>query len=614
MKLVNFKPIPWQTEAVDAWVQARRRGVFEVATGLGKTFAGLACMAEAATFDPRLVFAVIVPRRELAHQWAREICDHLDIHPDLVGLRMTGHTDAYKDKKIIVWVIDSARGKLASAVGKRRVMLIVDECHNSGSRANRKIYATPAAATLGLSATAARPREVDDDGVLVPVAEQAHMKALGPIVYRLTVADAQAQGLLPPFEICHHGVSLDAQEAEAYAQLSQQVSDALKRASQLGVTRGQVPLAAMGGGRWTGDQSAAARGVQASVIARKHFLYLRPERNRVTARILRDAFEAEPDTTQAITFNERIEGSSLVGLPDAEGDASDLTDAGSNALFHTLLAESWPFPAASIRMTHSRHADAGAVAAMRLPVGDPSRARVLLTVKGATEGVDLPGADLGVVVASSTSVLQRIQTLGRILRPLRHPDGQPFAPADYAGRPPRRLHVLYVKGTVDEEIYQRTDWDELLGEDRNRWFTWDYGSDEMTVDNSPPLPPMTEEDAWAWVQAQLSAGKSYPLGWPARVPEHQPIVYSGNEIRIEPKGPVVHNSAAVKALVAAAALALGVKNTDLRSRMSVTQKHRLVLRVAPEGRSFQVVDPRSGRSFATSTIVLGQLAEMPRLP
>jgi superfamily II DNA or RNA helicase len=613
MNVRNFQPIAWQRAAADAWVQAGRRGVFEVATGLGKTYAALTCIAEASTYDRELVYAVVVPRQELAHQWAREICAHLDIHPDNVGMRMAGRADTYKDKKIIVWVIDSARAKLASIVGKRRMMLVVDECHNSGSRANRKIYDTPAAATLGLSATAARPREVDEDGVLVPVEEQAHMKALGPIVYRLTVSDAQAEGLLPPFEICHHGVSLSPREMEAYAQLSQQVSDAIKRAGQLGVTSGQVPLAAMGSGRWTAEQSAAARGVQAAILARKHFLYLRPERNRVTEQILRAAFAEEPETTQAITFNERIEGSSQVSLPDAGAEVADLTDAGSNALFEALLRAPWPFPASSIRMTHSRHADAGAVAAMRLPVGAPERARVLLTVKGATEGVDLPGADLGVVVASSTSVLQRIQTLGRILRPLRHPDGRPFAPEDYADRPPRRLHVLYVKGTADEEIYQRTDWDELLGEDRNRWFVWDYGAPEAVVDNSPPLPPMTEDEAWAWVQAQLAAGRSYPFGWPSRVPEHQPVVYSGNEIRIEPKSPAVHNSATMKALVASAAHALGVKDIALRSRMSVTRKHRLVLRGAPEGRVFTVVDPRSGRTFTTSTIVLGQLAELPRI-
>lgn len=603
MNSKNFKSLPWQTDAVGAWVAAGRRGVFEVVTGAGKTYAALACMAEASAWDQGIVFAVVVPRQELARQWVREIRDHLDIHPDRVGLRMAGHSDTYKDKQIIVWVIDSAREKLLSAVGKRRLMLVVDECHNSGSRANRKIYDVPTVTTLGLSATAARPREVDADGVLVPVEDQVHMRALGPVVYRLSVADAQASGLLPPFEICHHGVSLSPEELDAYTKLSQQINDATKKAAQLGVSTGQVALAVLGGGRWTAEQSAAARGVRAAILARKHFLYLRPERNRVARQILRDAFADGSVSTQAITFNERIEGSA----------PSELADEGSNELFAALQAESWPFPASSIRMNHSRHADAEAVAAMRLPEGHPERARILLTVKGSTEGVDLPGADLGVVVASSTSVLQRIQTLGRILRPLRHADGSPFAPEDYVGRPPRRLHVLYVKGTVDEEIYQRTDWDELLGEDRNRWFVWGFKAAAASVDTRPPLPPMTEDEAWTWVQAQLAAGRSYPLGWPARVPEHQPVTYSGNEIRIEPKGPVVHNGKVIKGLVGAAASALGVKDIALRSRMSVTRKHKLLLRAAPEGRVFTVVDPRSGRTFTTSTIVLGQLAELPRI-
>jgi hypothetical protein len=67
--------------------------------------------------------------------------------------------------------------------------------------------------------------------------------------------------------------------------------------------------------------------------------------------------------------------------------------------------------AAKIRLHHSAHPDPEAIRAMKhARADDPSRPRVLVSVKGATEGIDLPNADLGMIVASTSSVLQRIQT------------------------------------------------------------------------------------------------------------------------------------------------------------------------------------------------------------
>ena len=43
-------------------------------------------------------------------------------------------------------------------------------------------------------------------------------------------------------------------------------------------------------------------------------------------------------------------------------------------------------------------------------------AQILVSAKTLVEGFDVPEADVGIVVASSSSVRQRIQTLGRILR------------------------------------------------------------------------------------------------------------------------------------------------------------------------------------------------------
>jgi superfamily II DNA or RNA helicase len=43
-------------------------------------------------------------------------------------------------------------------------------------------------------------------------------------------------------------------------------------------------------------------------------------------------------------------------------------------------------------------------------------ARIIISAKSLAEGFNVPSADLGVIVASSSSVRQRIQSLGRMLR------------------------------------------------------------------------------------------------------------------------------------------------------------------------------------------------------
>ena len=77
-------------------------------------------------------------------------------------------------------------------------------------------------------------------------------------------------------------------------------------------------------------------------------------------------------------------------------------------------------------------------------------ANVMLSVKALIEGVDVPRADLGIVRVSSSSVRQRIQTTGRVLRKAK-------------GKKESDLIVVYVRNTVDERIFKAYDWASELG-------------------------------------------------------------------------------------------------------------------------------------------------------
>ncbi len=121
---------------------------------------------------------------------------------------------------------------------------------------------------------------------------------------------------------------------------------------------------------------------------RKRILFRMEERARAVARILRDAFAENPDT-KAILFHESIdEVMRLFGLLRAQGFA--------------VVAE------------HSEFPDAMRAASLRL--FRQGTARVIVSARSLIEGFNVPSADLGIIVAASSSVRQRVQTLGRLLR------------------------------------------------------------------------------------------------------------------------------------------------------------------------------------------------------
>ena len=114
---------------------------------------------------------------------------------------------------------------------------------------------------------------------------------------------------------------------------------------------------------------------------------------------------------------------------------------------------------------------------------------MLVSVKSLVEGIDVPDADVGVSVAASASVRQRVQSLGRVLR--RRFD----APADDKSA---EMHLVYVADTVDELIYAKEDWGDITGESVNHYWKWPTDPDLQPerLDGPPTTPRPTEEAEW----------------------------------------------------------------------------------------------------------------------
>jgi len=492
----GFELRDWQQEAVQAWERGSggraHHGTLEVVTGGGKTLIALSCFARVAVTVPDIRLAVVVPTEALARQWRQAIIDSTTLDSDDVGVLGAGEQADFRGRRVLVTVINTAAERLPElARDAQPLMLVVDECHRAGAPSFSRVLRTPSQFRLGLSATPDR-EEYDDDGEPLTFDEQAVGRALGGIVFRFSLRDARLSGWLPEYTLHHHGVTLGDKDRARYEAVSRRIDDSADALRGLGIEPSRARSVA---GR-RDDLGEAARSWVRLTAERKDLLYRTQERHRVAVEILRNEVDQRSATPRAIFFHERV------------AEAVQLHEA--------LVAE---FPDIRIELEHSKLPDRRRLEALvGFRHGD---APVLVSVKSLVEGIDVPEADVGVSVASSSSVRQRVQSLGRVLR----------RDAGAGGPKASTMHLLYVVDSVDELIYGKADWSDLTGEHANHYWLWPLRAERPSEAPGPPMSPLpTEEQLWEQLGASL---ENLPVPWPG--------VVVGQEYSVSSAG-VVHNA------------------------------------------------------------------------
>lgn len=468
----------WQEKCLPIWLDGHGgHGTVKVATGGGKTLFALAAMERLQNEkEPDLRAVIVVPTIPLMVQWKSELLRG-NVPESAIALMGGGaKTGLLANARILICVLNSAREKLPALVQKagwpERMLLVVDECHRTRAERAKRIFAVNARYTLGLSAT---PESADDDSS-VPPAEAFDKsevgQALGPIIFDFTLQQCAAAGLLAPFEVLHVGIDLAADEASRHATLSREISELRKElARKHSARRSPQPFLA-----WC--QTLASRGDAEA----GRFIGLSNERKR-------------------LLYRARARGVAVLGIL-----AESLADADSRAIvFHESIEEvdslfmnalEAGFPAV---LEHSQLP--GSLRAESIEAFRDGTARVIVSAKSLVEGFNVPSADVGIIAASSGSVRQRIQSLGRMLR---RKESQRIA----------RVWVLYVHDTEDEAIYEDADWENIVGAARNRYFRWASAEDSLAWNSGlvetgkPPReyrPPSGEVDA-----TTLAVGDAYP--------------------------------------------------------------------------------------------------------
>jgi superfamily II DNA or RNA helicase len=469
----------WQEDCIRSWFDAGRRGTVKVVTGGGKTVLALAIAERLQRqSDADLRVAIVVPTIVLMNQWYEELEQRSNLPGWSIGRLGGGYDDNFSgERRILIAVLASAYKMLPSLVNEevgRHLLLIADECHRAGATEMSKVLSVKRAFSMGLSATPEREEEEEESKETEQYEDSLLGKALGGLVYDLTLAQAVDLGIVPKFTIRHYGLKLQPEEAEKYERLTRAIEDARKELQQ-------VAASARGAGRafyrWVRSVSDKGSGWTSRLAARfmmdtrqrKDLVYRMKSRADAVEEILRAEFRLQPNA-RAILFHESI--------------------AEVMSLFERLRRAGL-----AVVAEHSDLPDS--YREQSLELFRQGIANVIVSAKSLIEGFNVPAADVGIIVASSTSVRQRIQSLGRVLRKHRGISGEEKTSV---------IHVLYARETVDEAIYARTNWEDFTGAERNLYFNWQPGEEPVEQHGPPrtPLPSDTEIDA-----SKLAPGDVY---------------------------------------------------------------------------------------------------------
>ncbi|MEO6216666.1 MAG: DEAD/DEAH box helicase [Sphingomonas sp.] len=240
-----------------------------------------------------------------------------------------------------------------------QVMLVIDECHKAASSKFSAVLDLPANKRLGLSATPERPY---DDGL-----RERLIPSLGEVIYQYTYADALRDKVIVPFALRNVVFELEEDRAASYAKLTRMIARTISE---------------------SGPESPEAVSLY---LRRARILNLSPARVEITLRLV-----ATHREERILVFHEDVEACTVIHQV--------LLASGMKAgLYHSGLP------------TRVR---AETLAAFR--TGGLS---VLVTCRALDEGFNVPETQVGIIAASTATRRQRIQRLGRVLRPAEGKDG-----------------------------------------------------------------------------------------------------------------------------------------------------------------------------------------------
>ena len=389
-----FKLHDYQDEAITEWQKRDYRGIFDMATGTGKTYTGLGALTTLSkNIDHKLAAIIVCPYQHLVEQWVEDILK-FNIEP-IIGYSESSQKDwqkrlkdAIRDQKLKVrgkeffcfictnatFSSDYVQTQLAKI--KSDTLLMVDEAHNFGAPYLSCLLFDNYKYRLALSATLERHNDEEGTAKLYDF--------FGEKCIEYTLDRAIEEKKLTKYKYYPIVVTLTEEELEAYDNLSYEIGKCIMKGKN-------------------GKMKLSSRGER---LALQRSRIVAGARNKVT--MLEEVIQPYIHDKHILVYCGATKG--LEQNQDrSDVDSEDIRqiDIVTDLLGNKLGMDVSQF-------TSKESVEEREVLKREFSAGDTLK--VLIAIKCLDEGVNIPKIKTAFILASTTNPKEYIQRRGRVLR------------------------------------------------------------------------------------------------------------------------------------------------------------------------------------------------------
>lgn len=415
---VSFDDHPYQLEAINNWLHADGQGIFDMATGSGKTFTALGALsALSEKLKDNIGVIILCPYQHLVEQWVEDI-KRFNVTP-LICYSKYDWKKKFKltisDFKLGViknfcaimvnasYSTDYVQEILRGAKGN--LCIVVDEAHNFGAKRLQKCMLENFRYRLALSATLERHH--DEEGT------QSLYHYFKNKCITFTLEDAIRQGFLTPYYYHPVVVNLEPDELTEYTELTEKTINILRK--------------------HPGDEIPKS----AEMLLIKRSRIIAGARNKLN--VLKELMENYKNDNNILVYC----GATKVFV-DRE-DEYDEDDARQIERVVDILGNKLNM---RVSMFTSKE-DPQERERIKDSFAEGHLLQALVAIKCLDEGVNIPGIRTAFIMASSTNPKEYVQRRGRVLRRAK---GKAFAVIYDFITLPRSLDSTDKIGNVNCEI------------------------------------------------------------------------------------------------------------------------------------------------------------------
>ena len=389
-----FKLHDYQDEAITEWQKRNYRGIFDMATGTGKTYTGLGALTTLSkNIGHKLAAIIVCPYQHLVEQWVEDILK-FNIDP-IIGYSDSSQKDwpkrlkdAIRDQKLKVrgkeffcfictnatFSSDYVQTQLAKI--KSDTLLMVDEAHNFGAPYLSCLLYDNYKYRLALSATLDRHNDEEGTAKLYDF--------FGEKCIEYTLDRAIEEKKLTKYKYYPIVVTLTEEELEAYDNLSYEIGKCIMKGKN-------------------GKMKLSSRGEK---LALKRSRIVAGAKNKLT--MLEEVIQPYIHDKHILVYCGATKGlEQNQDRTDVDSEDIRQIDAVTDLLSNKLGMEVSQF-------TSKESVEEREVLKREFSAGDTLK--VLIAIKCLDEGVNIPKIKTAFILASTTNPKEYIQRRGRVLR------------------------------------------------------------------------------------------------------------------------------------------------------------------------------------------------------